>query len=263
MVALAELFPAGDFRFHLTLRRGAPAEFFGLQDASGERLRERRRWLAEDPARYAALTAAGAVVLAEFAANAVEWRLPRPDAAEDIVAWGASAEPDLLFLRADAAGRFRLEGGALCFPTGWALQEKMGRTLDEIHGVVPGLNAALASPIQQFLQRLKPGVAWRRANWGLAATAELNLHPARAVPAPALPVRLDALWLRVEEQALVALPRSGGIVFGIRIALHRLDHVTAEPTVRAGLRRALETMPDDLAIYKRIEPIRAALTCAL
>lgn len=263
MFALDELFPAGDHRFHLTLRRGAPADFFAPQDASGQVRRERRRWLAENPARYAALTTAGAPVLAEFAAQAAEWNLPRPDEAGDIVAWGGSAEPDLLFLRGDAAGEFRLQGGALCFPTGWALEEKMGRTLDEIHGVVPGLNPALGRPIQQFLQRLKPGPAWRRANWGLAATDAWNLHPARAVPAPAPPVRLEALWLRVEEQALVALPRTGGIVFGIRIALHRLDRVAADPALRAGLRRALETMPEPLAIYKRIEPIRAALAGVL
>src|SRR6185295_11123743 len=112
-----------------------------------------------------------------------------------------------------------------------------------IHGVVPGLNSALASPIHQFLQRLKPGVAFHRDNWGLAATDELNLHPARALPPPAPPVSLDRLWLRVEHQALVALPRTGGVVFGIRIALHRLDEVARDSGARAGLKRALASMP--------------------
>src|SRR5690606_26589249 len=165
----------------------------------------------------------------------------------DVAALGARLEPDVLFLSRDVgSGAFRLRGGALCFPTGWALEEKLGRDMDFIHGVVPGLNAALGGPIQQFLAKIKPGIAFLRDNWGLAATDELNLHPARGLPAPAGEVKLDRLWLRVEYQALMALPRTGGIVFGIRISLHRLDTIAGGP-VAAGLARALETMPAEMA----------------
>jgi hypothetical protein len=198
----------------------------------------------------------------EFAALAATWMPEQENAAlstrppiEVMHQLGRTLEPDLLFLTADGNGEFRLRGGALCFPTGWALAEKLGHTLDEIHGVVPGLNAALASPIRQFLSRLKPGTAFLRDNWGIAATDELNLHPARGIPAPALPVELNCLWLRVEHQALLALPESGGIVFGIRIALHRLDEVAAGPHARS-LRRSLETMPAEVVAYKRLEHVR-------
>lgn len=256
---LAELFPDGDHRFHLTLRRAEPREFFQPRDATGKILAERARWLAAEPARHAALTAEGEPVFAEFAQLVAKWNerpLARARSHEDLLALGAALEPDFLFLSPDAEGRFRLRGGVLCFPTGWALEEKNGETLDFIHGAVPGLNPALGGPIHQFLAKLKPGVAFLRDNWGLAATDELNLHPARAIPAPVLPVALDRLWLRVEHQALVALPESGGIAFGIRIALHRLDAVAATRAGR-GLRRALETMPAELAAYKRLGAVRA------
>jgi hypothetical protein len=124
--------------------------------------------------------------------------------------------------------------------------------------VVPGLNPALGPQIQQFLARLKPGVAFFRDNWGIAATDELNLHPARRVPPPVSPAALERLWLRVEHQALLALPQSRGVVFGIRIALHRLDGL-AGTTAGAGLRRSLETMPAQLAAYKRLDVIREEL----
>jgi hypothetical protein len=165
-------------------------------------------------------------------------------------------EPDFILLIPDVRGEFRLRGGALCFPTGWALEEKLGHPLDFIHGVVPGLNAALATPIRQFLAKLKPGAAFLRDNWGLAATDELNLHPARGLPAPDLPAAPDRLWLRVEHQALVALPKSGGVVFGLRIALHRLDAVARDPAAAAGLRRALLSMPPEVVAYKRLERVR-------
>ena len=252
MSELAALFPDGDYRFHLTLRRGEPRDFFQPRDATGRVLAERARWLAAEPDRYAALTPEGGPLLAEFAALCAEWGLATVATVGDL---GAALEPDFLLLAPDATGAFRLRGGALCFPTGWALEEKLGHTLDFIHGVVPGLNAALASPIQQFLARLKPGIAFHRDNWGLAATDELNLHPARGLPPPDLPTAPDRLWLRVEHQALVALPRSGGVVFGLRIALHRLDAVARDPAAAAGLRRALASMPPEVAAYKRLERV--------
>lgn len=262
-MSLAELFPDGDYRFHLTLRRAEPREFFAPRDPTGRVLAERAQSLASEPQRYAAILPEGEPMLREFVEMATGWGVVKREADADANAsafdamcqLGREVEPDLLLLSPDADGRFRLRGGALCFPTGWALTEKLGHTLDFIHGVVPGLNAALATPIHQFLSKLKPGVAFLRDNWGLASTDELNLHPARAIPALQPPVSLERLWLRVEHQALLALPESRGIAFGIRIALHRLDMVARTPAAK-GLRRALETMPHELASYKRLDAIR-------
>lgn len=260
--SLAELFPDGDYRFHLTLRRGEPRDFFAPRDASGDTLAERARWLAADPDRYAAIMPEGAPLLSEFRELAATWGMPQPVAAgasgssaiETLRQLGGALEPDVLLLSADPDGRFRLRGGALCFPTGWSLEEKLGHTLEFIHGVVPGLNPALGASIHQFLSKLKPGAAFLRDNWGIAASPELNLHPVRGIAPPGLAVALDRLWLRVERQALMALPGTRGIVFGIRIELHRLDSLAGSPAA-AGLCRALTTMPSELAVYKRVNVI--------
>lgn len=262
---LADLFPDGDYRFHLTLRRAEPRDWFAPADPTGRIRAERAQWLASEPSRYAALQPEGESVVEEFARLVSAWRFVDPrgngpagdaDGHATLRRLGATLDPDILFLAPDSAGLFRLRAGALCFPTGWALEEKIGHPLEVIHGVVPGLNTALGAQIQQFLSRLKPGVAFLRDNWGLAATDELNLHPARHVAPPAPPVALDRLWLRVEHQALVALPQSRGIVFGIRIALHRLDRLAGTPA-GGGLRRGLATMPAELAAYKRLDGVRA------
>jgi dimethylamine monooxygenase subunit A len=259
---LADLFPDGDYRFHLTLRRAEPRDFFAPQDPSRGILAERALWLATEPKRYAALLPEGEPLVAECAEMAAEWtgsRLTSDQGSyESLLQLGRTLEPDLLLLSSDPDGNFRLRAGALCFPTGWALEEKIGQPLDVIHGVVPGLNPALGPQIQQFLSKLKPGVAFLRDNWGISATDELNLHPTRRVPAPSVPVSLERLWLRFEHQALVALPQSRGILFGIRIALHRLDDI-AKSDAGPRLRRALETMPSQLAAYKRLDAIRAEL----
>ncbi len=265
---LAALFPAGDHRFHLTLRRGEPGVFFGPQDPSGALLQERARWLVSERGRYAAAQRGAEAVVAEFLATSATWSpaaAPAALLAESAVdagearmaAIGRAFEPDILLLQRGADGEFRLVAGALCFPTGWALGEKLGQPLEAIHGAVPGLNPALAGSIRQFLERLRPGAAYLRDNWGISAHAELNQHPGRALSAPQAPAALEGLWLRVEHQALVALPRSAGILFGIRIANHRLDRLP--PPVAAKLGEALRTMPDELAAYKRLTAVRAGL----
>jgi hypothetical protein len=251
---LADLFPAGPYRFHLSLRRDQPEAFFRPQDPTGQVLAERARWLADDSERYAALRPEGVALAEEFHALSAGWA-PAGQGRDLIRQLGCQFEPDLLLLSADDAGRFRLRGGALCFPTGWALEEKIGHPLEFIHGVVPGLNSAIGNSIHQFLARLKPGAAFCRDNWGLAASAELNLHPVRRVALPSPPVSLDRLWLRVEHQILFSLPGTKGIVFGIRIALHRLDQVALDPVAEM-LREALLTMPADVAAYKRVDTVR-------
>ncbi len=253
---LSELFPDRDYRFHLTLRKGDLGAFFGAPEAAV--LAERARWFADDPARYLVGDAEALPLVAEaeglLGIGAAEGGVMRR-----LARLGGAVEPDLVLLAPDGSGQFRLRAGAVCFPSWWALTEKTGLTLDEIHGVVPGLNDSLAPAIGQFLAKLKPGAPFERANWGFAATPELNLHPALGRPRLGAELDVARTWLRVEEQILAALPATGGILFGIRIRVVPLAHLLDEPALRAGLRRALVTMPDALAAYKGLGPVRAAL----
>lgn len=257
---LRALFPGGEQPFRLTMRRGDPGEFFRPRDPTGTVLRERARWIDQTPGRYTAESGGFRDLLEELSAWGAAWALP---AVKDAAGLGRMWEPDVLLLSRGEDGAFRLRGGALCFPSGWALEEKLGLTLPEIHGVVPGLNPAIGRAIDQFLGGLRPGPAFLRDNWGIAATAELNLHPARVLPGPVLPVQLDQLWLRVEHQALVALPSGRGLGFGIRIALHRLDRVAADPELASALAATLRALPPELARYKRLDAIGAELTTTL
>lgn len=255
---LGELFLAADFQFRMTMRRGRPVDFFQPRDVT--LLQERARWVNEAPARYAQIMPGFDPLLAEVSRLGESWGLPP---VSNPIELAMNWEPDVLLLSRDTDGAFRLRGGAGCFLTGWALVEKLGLTLNEIHGVVPGLNPAIGRALDQFLGGLQPDVAFHRENWGIVATPELNMHPSRDLPAPRLPVVLSRLWLRVEHQALVALPETHGVLFGIRIALHRLDTIATNEAVAAGLTRALQTMPPELARYKRIEAVREELIAAL
>ena len=179
------------------------------------------------------------------------------------LALGREWEPDFLLLKADADEVVRLVAGCVCFPSSWSLAEKLGHPVEQIHGVVPGLNAGLGARIQNFLARLKPGVAWLRANWGLSRSPELNQHPERGLARLDEKVNLEEVWLRIEHQALVTLPRTKGVLFGIRIAVYPLREARQDPMVQRGLIRALQTMPEEMAQYKNIAVARGRLISLL
>lgn len=168
-------------------------------------------------------------------------------------------EPDFLLLKPDAAGDFRLVGGAVCFPSSWSPAEKLGRTIDEIHAPVPTVNAELGPRIRTFLSRLPAGAVFERENWGLAAVPELNMHPHRGLPRLTADTPLEQVSLRLEEQAFSALPDSGGVLFLIRLTIHPLAGVLADPETRADFARQLATMPEEIANYKGLAAARPNL----
>ena len=258
----ATLLPDEDYRFSMRFHREAAQHFFGPTAARAEILAQRARWLDETPGRYAAVTAPARPLLLELAALTRGWlgadTAEPPDDLALCQGLGRQLEPDFLLLQSDASGSLQLNAACVCFPSAWNLAEKIGQSIESIHGAVPRLNAQAGGPIQQFLERLKPGPAWRRANWGLSRSPEWNQHPERPL------LRLDAaatvheVWLRVEHQAFVRLS-GNGVLFGIRISVHPLDQLIQIPQARRGLHRALRTMPEDIAAYKGIASAREVL----
>ena len=101
-----------------------------------------------------------------------------------------------------------------------------------------------------------PGVASLRHNWGLSRSPELNHHPDRTLPKLDANTPLDEILLRVEHQVLIALAKSSGILFGIRVVNHSLAEVKADAIAATRLIRALETMPEAMARYKNLEAAR-------
>ena len=259
------LFPEDDYRFQIRFSRAAPRDFFGRTDAGELLLAERRQWLGTSPQRYAALLPEGIPLLGETATLAREWETlstdfqPTGEADALNLKLGAAWEPDFLLLRIEPGGAVRLVAGCVCFPSSWSLEEKMGKEIESIHEVVPGLNPAIGTQVHSFLAKLKPGVAWLRSNWGLSRSPELNQHPSRSLPRLDETVPIEEVWLRVENQALVALPRSKGVLFGIRLAIAPFAEICRDETLRPRVARALKTMPQEMAVYKGLGRARARL----
>jgi dimethylamine monooxygenase subunit A len=258
------LFPDEDFQFHFGVHRAPPEHFFNPTTQRPTLLQERADWLSATPDRYSALLPEGIPLLIETVTLARSWNpqsfktegIPSSAKCDDL---GKIWESDFVLLKPNAGGVFELVGGCVCFPSSWRLTDKLGRPLNEIHQPVPGLNESLGPPIDRFLSKLKPGSAALRSNWGLSRSNELNQHPDRRLPALEPPLKAEEIFIRIENQALVALPESGGILFGIRLEIVPFTELLGFPTAANGLRRALQTMPAEVADYKNLTTARSVL----
>ena len=265
--AWVELFPDEDYRFNFGIHAGDAAAFFAPTADHARLCAERRHWMDAEPEQYSAFQPEAAPLLEETLSLARQWHSLPPDFAPpsgtDATAHGQALgrewEPDFLLLKAADDGRFHLRGACVCFPSSWRLTEKIGRPLDFIHGPVPGLNDSLGQTIHGFLSRMRPGPAWCRANWGLSRAPELNHHPDRALPRLTPPLRPEEVFVRIEQQALVVLPESKGVLFGIRLLILPLPELMCVESARRGLLRALRTMPEPVAAYKGLAAARAGL----
>jgi hypothetical protein len=168
-------------------------------------------------------------------------------------------QEDLCVLVRDDA--WRLRAACVCFPSRWELATKIGTTLDEIHGPVPGYGDELSRPTNAFFDRIRPDRAFWRLNWTLLDSPALH-QPAAARRSPS--GNLDDWYFRVERQTLRALPRTNAVVFTIR------TYVTAATALRerddtfvSTLLHALDTAPASVQSYKGwtgvAEQLRAAL----
>jgi hypothetical protein len=60
----------------------------------------------------------------------------------------------------------------------------------------------------------------------------------------------SAVWLRVERQTLVKLPRTGAVVFGIRVHVDRLGDLAGDADALGRLERSLRALPEPTWEYK-------------
>lgn len=244
----------------MRVRRGDAARFFSSSPNAAGLLLERAHWLDSAPQMHATVLPEATPLVDAVIQMAFGWgtitaaqkeQLEKThDSRERCLLLAKIWEPDFLLLQPDGKGRFILVAGAVCFPSSWALEEKMGQPVEAIHGPVPTLNKSMGGSIGTFLNKIQPGSAWERDNWGLAGSVELNQHPARKLLRLQPPVDLEHVWLRIENQILVGLPENLGLLFGIRLEQHRLADLAQDGEAAAGLIRGLETMPDGVANYK-------------
>tara|TARA_B100000029_G_scaffold175181_1_gene172143 strand:+ start:38588 stop:39388 length:801 start_codon:yes stop_codon:yes gene_type:complete len=132
----------------------------------------------------------------------------------------AHHEDMCLLTRAEGEEQYRLVGVAVAWPSDWSPGEKMGLPLRALHAPIQGYEEQLASSVDRFMEKLKPGPIYGRANWFIAATPDMrwDAQPPRLAFAHVTPQNAgETLFVRSERQTLRRLPRTGAILFAIGI----------------------------------------------
>jgi hypothetical protein len=165
---------------------------------------------------------------------------------------------DLCLMRASPDG-YRLVAAALCFPTRWRLADKIGQPMLAIHAPVPGYSAAIGDASDGVMAALDAARPVWRANWSLLDSPALYQPQRLPQSAPAGLELGERLWLRSERQTLRRLPRCGDVLFTIRIRQCTLARLCEVPGAAARLLAQIDSMPDALKAYKRIDEVEDAL----
>ena len=179
---------------------------------------------------------------------------------------GRQVQEDLVLVRADAEGT--LVGGQLCFPNGWSLPERAGKSYLAIHRRTPGSTLLGVHAGGRLLQSLKPQRTFCRIGFNFKLSSQLDLStkhlPAYLAHAAARAPQLDAegvgreLFIRIERQTFTRLTRSAHVLFGIHTYLSALEVEAQDPERARRILQVLKEAPDDVKRYKAIAPIEAA-----
>ena len=136
----------------------------------------------------------------------------------------------LLTLR-EGEEQYRLVGAAVAWPSDWTAADKMGLPLRELHAPIQGYEEQLASGVDHFMAKLRPGAIYGRCNWFIAATGERRwvAEPPEKAFAHVTPENAgETLFVRSERQTLRRLPETGAILFTIGIYVSPLGELSQD-----------------------------------
>ncbi|GGE54264.1 heme-dependent oxidative N-demethylase family protein [Actibacterium pelagium] len=123
---------------------------------------------------------------------------------------------------------YQLVAAVLCFPSGWTLAEKLGRSMIRIHAPVSVYDEMAAKRVGRLMNGVQPDRPIMRWNGNFKSDAELftpeteaDHHRPRQKETPE--------YFRSERQCLVRLPETRAILFSIHTYQWRLDDLPVSP----------------------------------
>ncbi|MFT3665614.1 heme-dependent oxidative N-demethylase subunit alpha family protein [Piscinibacter sp.] len=145
---------------------------------------------------------------------------------------------------------------AVCLPSQWSPQDKVGRHFAEVHAPVADNRLLLAAG--DHLARLVTGTQrWERFVWTIVPEPRLDMHPARVGP----PHWRDAAeaFFRTERQTFIPLPEARQAVFTIHVESRPLAEAIATPGQAAAVHAALASMSEAVLAYRGLSSVRGRL----
>ncbi len=167
------------------------------------------------------------------------------------------------FAVVDAASG-RLAWLAVCLPSHWAPEEKIGLRFEEVHAPVAD-GELLRRSGDALLALVTAEQRWERFVWTVTDHPRLHAHPQRVdtrrwSQAPGADgLGLPPAWFRSERQTFIPLPDRRQAVFTIHIDVQPLAAAVAAPGRARRLAAALASMSPAVLDYRGLTAVRQRL----
>lgn len=167
--------------------------------------------------------------------------------------------PDDLVLMEPGDGDWAVSALSLSAGSFFTADEALGRNLADLHGPVPGFRERFLHRVRRIFDNLPVGEILERRNWSVTAWPDLHAPEVATARRRALAQKPRpsgaGLYLRCERQTLRRLPRTGGVLFTIRIHLTPLRALAGDPEAVRVFARAWAEAPDDFRRYKGLASV--------
>jgi len=153
---------------------------------------------------------------------------------------------------------------AVCLPSRWAPEEKIGRHFAEVHAPVAD-NAMLVAASASLARLVTGDERWERFVWTISADPRLHQHPARGGPDWPDASEVDANALvaqaafRTEHQTFIPIAGSGMAIFTIHVDSLPLAEAVTNADAANRLHDAIASMSPAVLAYRRLDGVRDPL----
>ena len=135
--------------------------------------------------------------------------------ASSLDALACQVQEDLAVMQTDQ-GSNKLSAGHICFPSSWALEDKIGKDFAQIHSPVPGISLSYSHALVESISNKGPFV---RFVFGFSNDDSLNHHSSKMPPDSQLcfNTKNPKLFLRIERQTTSPIQELNSSLFTIKL----------------------------------------------
>jgi hypothetical protein len=144
---------------------------------------------------------------------------------------------------------------AVCLPSHWAPEDKVGRHFAEVHAPVAD-NTLLVGASQALTRMVTGSERWERFVWTVTPHPRLHAHPQRVDERRWAGVPVDGAWWRSERQTFIPVPGRQQAVFTIGVDVQALPRAIDTPARAARLHDAIASMSPAVLAYRGLTPVR-------
>ena len=152
---------------------------------------------------------------------------------------------DIVIVELDENGNDYVSFVDVCAPQNWNPAAALGKSLSEVHQMVPGKLKHSWSNIVKACMTKGP---YERFQWSIKSTNELNLHSNLDINSTDFEYAYHDIFIRIETQHIAPLIKGKSFIFSILTEFERLSTVCSSRVML--IKEAIENMSNEELQYK-------------